>query len=507
MEEEIYDFVIIGSGMSGLECAYILANEGYKVVVLEKNHQIGGNLQVFSRDKCVFDTGVHYIGSLDEGECLNKFFKYFGLMDLKWKRMDDDCVDLIRFSDGTEYKIGQGYKNFKSNLYEYFPDEKEVIDTYCTKIQHICTKFPLYNLDLANQENYLTSGDDTLLSENTAAYLDSITDNERLKNVLAGTNALYAGVKSKSPLYIHALIINSYITGSYRLKDGGSQIAITMTRAIKKLGGKVLKRKEVIGANYNDDKTISEVKTSDGSTYKAKNYISNMHPAVTIDVFGEDRFIKAYRNRIKKLENTISSFIMHIVLKEDSFEYLNYNIYQNGENVWDGINYSKENWPDNYFLCTPATSKNEKYAECLSAMTYMHYDEVRQWENTSNTIANPGERGPSYEAFKKEKEEIFIKKLEEKYPDIRSKIKSIHSTTPLTFRDYIGDKEGSLYGILKDSNNPVRSLINPSTKIPNLYLTGQNLILHGILGATIGAFVTCFNFVDKKKLMEKVLAV
>ncbi|PIQ15081.1 MAG: all-trans-retinol 13,14-reductase, partial [Flavobacteriales bacterium CG18_big_fil_WC_8_21_14_2_50_32_9] len=57
-----YDFVIIGSGLGGLACAYILASEGYSVVVLEKNHQIGGNLQVFSRDKCIFDTGVHYIG-------------------------------------------------------------------------------------------------------------------------------------------------------------------------------------------------------------------------------------------------------------------------------------------------------------------------------------------------------------------------------------------------------------------------------------------------------------
>ncbi|PJC62258.1 MAG: all-trans-retinol 13,14-reductase, partial [Flavobacteriales bacterium CG_4_9_14_0_2_um_filter_32_27] len=48
-----YDFVIIGSGLGGLACAYILASEGYSVVVLEKNHQIGGNLQVFSRDKCI----------------------------------------------------------------------------------------------------------------------------------------------------------------------------------------------------------------------------------------------------------------------------------------------------------------------------------------------------------------------------------------------------------------------------------------------------------------------
>ena len=98
----------------------------------------------------------------------------------------------------------------------------------------------------------------------------------------------------------------------------------------------------------------------------------------------------------------------------------------------------------------------------------------------------------------------MLEKLEEIFPDIRSKIKSVHSSTPLTFRDYIGNYDGSMYGILKDNNNPLRSFINPKTRIPNLHLTGQNLIFHGILGVSIGAFVTCFEFVDRIKLVEEV---
>ena len=54
-----YDVVIIGSGLGGLVSAIILAREGYSVCVLEKNQQFGGNLQTFSRDKVIFDTGVH----------------------------------------------------------------------------------------------------------------------------------------------------------------------------------------------------------------------------------------------------------------------------------------------------------------------------------------------------------------------------------------------------------------------------------------------------------------
>jgi len=503
LEEKEYDFVIIGSGIGGLECAYILASEGHSVVVLEKNHQIGGNLQVFSRDKSIFDTGVHYIGSLDEGENLDQFFKYFGMRDsLKWKRMDEDCFDLIRIN-GKEFKYAQGYDRFIETLVTEFPEEKEAIIKYCDEIKNLCENFPLYNLKSITKDNIF--GDIKLLSINAFDFIASITSNKLLQNVLAGSNALYAGEKETTPWFVHALIMNSYLTGAYRLKDGGSQISIHLSKAIRAFGGEIYKRKMVIGANYHDDGTVKEVVLSTGKTVKGKNFISNVHPAVTVDIFGEKRFLKPYVRRVKGLTNTKSSFIVHIVLKEYTFKYMNYNTYQiNDDDVWGGVNYTQENWPKGVFICTPATSKSDEYADCVIVMAYMDYEEVEQWSDTHNTIAEKGVRGEAYELFKRAKEEKLIQELEKSYPDIRSKIKSVYSTTPLTFRDYIGDKTGSLYGILKDSNDPVKTVINPKTKIKNLSLTGQNIILHGVLGATIGAFVTCFNYVDKHQLIDKV---
>ncbi|MEG1556274.1 MAG: FAD/NAD(P)-binding protein, partial [Bacteroidales bacterium] len=51
-----YDIIIIGSGLGGLITGYILAKNGYKVMVLEKNSQFGGCLQTFKRDGVKFDT-------------------------------------------------------------------------------------------------------------------------------------------------------------------------------------------------------------------------------------------------------------------------------------------------------------------------------------------------------------------------------------------------------------------------------------------------------------------
>lgn len=499
-----YDFVIIGSGLGGLLCSYILADAGFNVIVLEKNTAIGGCLQVFVRDKCILDTGVHYIGSLDEGENLNQFFNYFGLLkNIDLRRMDDDGFDVIRFSDGREYRYGQGYIKFKENLVKDFPAEENAINSFCDKMQEICKYFPLYNLETEIALDYFLSND--IRELNAFDFIASLTQNKRLQNVLAGSNPLYAGIKEKTPFYVHALILNSYICGSYKVIDGGGQISKYISNAVRKMGAEIYTRKKVVGANYDESGKISEVVLENGEIVAGTNFISNIHPAVTIDIFGENKFLSAYSKRIKSLENTISTFTMNITFHKNTFKYLNHNIYQYFvEDVWAGIDYKQETWPEGFFLCTPASSQSKEFADSISVMTYMNIEETKKWEKTFNTVGNPADRGEEYHAFKRKKEEKILKKLEELFPDIRSKIKNTYSSSPLTYRDYIGNYDGSLYGIIKDSNNPTRSFINTKTKIRNLYLTGQNLVFHGILGVTIGAFVTCFEFVNKKELIEKV---
>ena len=72
-----YDTVIIESGIGGLCTSYILAKHEMKIYVLKKNRQVGGSLQIYRRDKTIFETGVHYLGGLYDGQNLNRYFQYF----------------------------------------------------------------------------------------------------------------------------------------------------------------------------------------------------------------------------------------------------------------------------------------------------------------------------------------------------------------------------------------------------------------------------------------------
>ncbi len=497
-----YDFIVVGSGMGGLVSAVLLAMEGHSVLVLEKNHQIGGSLQVFSRDKCVFDTGVHYIGSLDKGENLYQIFKYLGILDdLKLHRLDDRGFDVFRFADGTEFKHGQGYENFKAILKQDFPNEKEAIDQFCAKIQSVCLAFPLYNLEEDSQDNYLNNPE--ILSENAWDFIESITSNKKLQAILAANGPLYAAERTKTPLYVLALITNSYIKGSYRLENGGSQIAKLLTKKLRQFGGEIIKHQEVVEAVYSGNE-ISSIKTKQGNEFFGVNYISNLHPKITIDLFGQENFRAVYKHRINKLKNTISSFTVYLAFHENTFPYHNCNFYDYIDyDVWDIVEYDKETWPQVMFSCTPVPLNKGEFADSMAFMVYMDYSEVEKWENSFNTIAEKSIRDQEYENFKREKEARIIEFAEKRFPGIKKCIKSVYSSSPLTYRDYIGNGDGSLYGIEKDSTKILNSTINSKTRVPNLYLTGQNIIFHGILGATIGALVTCFNFIDNKKLVDK----
>ena len=311
-----YDIVIVGSGLGGLVSSIILAKEGYKVCVLEKNNQFGGNLQTFVRDKTIFDTGIHYIGGLSEGQNLYKYFKYLGIMDeLRLHKMDEDAFDVISFEDSNEeYPHAQGYENFVNQLLKSFPDEKEALEKYCKLVVDVCDTFPLYNL---NAEGKYQS---EILTLNAKDSIAEITQNEKLQAVLAGTNFLYAGIPDKSPFYVHALSVNSYIQSSWRCVNGGSQITKQLIKQLKKYGGEIYKYKDVAKFEVEDNKVVSLV-TKANEVIKADLFISNIDPKATLKMVGLSHFRKSYYERIDKLESVISAFSLYIVFKPNTFKY------------------------------------------------------------------------------------------------------------------------------------------------------------------------------------------
>ncbi|MBE0646585.1 MAG: NAD(P)/FAD-dependent oxidoreductase [Bacteroidales bacterium] len=469
---------IVGSGLGGLLTAFLLSKEGMDVTVLEKHRKFGGCLQSFQRDRYSFDTGMHYIGSMAPGQPLHNYWKYFGLSDrLDLLKMDENGFDRISYY-GTEYPLAQGYDNFKERLLPYFPDEASALNTYTQKLNEIANSHPLYNLELPagsysnHYESVLAGSFLSDLSSGIRHPASSI----RLADVLAGNNFLYAGNPATTPLSQFGLINHSFISSAWRVKGGSQQIAELLVEGIRCHGGTVLAKKMVAKIERSEEGYI--VTTADGDQFESGQVISDIHPEATLKLLHGFTIQKAFRERITSLPNTTSVFSIYLGLKPETFPFLNHNVYHHrSSNVWTDAQ---------FLFMTPPGKEQGIFANTAVIMSPMDFAEVKEWENSDS-----GAREKNYFVFKAKKAKLLLDAVYKRFPQLKEAVVTIEISTPLTWRDYTGTPEGSMYGIVKDATNPLKTTLFPKTKIPGLYFTGQSVNLHGALGVTIGSVMTC----------------
>ena len=486
----------MGSGLGGLVCGYILSKNGFDVTVLEKNQQIGGCLQTFCRNDTPFATGMHYIGGMDEGQVLYKFFKYLHLLeDVKLSRLDHSGYEVLSIA-GDRYKFASGYESFAEELGSRFPDDMNNIMKYVETIRNNAASSPMYNLQknishLFVDESYNKMGFYDLIS--------SITPNKRLQDVLSGNLLMYGGVKDKTPVYIPAVINSINIQSAFRIINGSDSIAQSLAKSIRFFGGKTMTNAEVVKINCDSEK-VTSVTLSNGDTIEAHYVISNVHPEATLNKIDSHLIRKAYRHRIGELENSISNFTVYIKFRKNVIPYLNFNYYFHAhEGVWGYLSYDPEKWPETFLFMHQCEQDKQVFAESAKLIGVMRFDEVKKWENT--TVER---RGSEYLEFKEEKAYKLLQKLEESFPGINAAIEGYYTSTPLTYRDYTATKEGSMFGIVSDKNHLYETMVSVRTKIPNLFLTGQNINIHGILGVMISAVFTCAEFLGIDHLSKQI---
>ena len=490
--------IIIGGGIGGLFCGAILCKEGYDVRIFEQHYKIGGGLHHFKRDGIEFETGMHVVGTFQKGGVLNKICSWLGIMDkLSLLPTDDDCFETFQIgSDNHTYRYAKGAERFIDTLAQDFPEERENIARYVQAMYEIVKETKMFNLEYSefstiHSEKFMMSVGD---------FINSFTENERLRKVLVLANPLYGGDRFKTPAYIHSIISILYMEGAARFVGGSQQLADVLTEFIRQSGGEVYSRNGVTHIEIEKEE-IKYIVTADGEQRQADWYISSIHPSSLFQLMDRSKIQRSYWQRIDSIPNTYSAFTLYIIFKPETFPYINHTCYyiDDYDLIWKLNEYDPDTFPTGIMCLTPPVTMNDKYAQKMIVNCIMSFDTVRKWEHTT-----VGKRGEEYEAFKKRCKEQILDKLEKMFPDIRACISKVYSASPLTIRDFYNQKEGALYGVKKDCNNIMLSHIPVRTKLKNLLLTGQNLNLHGMVGTPLTALNTCGELLGLEYLLNKI---
>jgi all-trans-retinol 13,14-reductase len=492
-----YDVVILGSGLGGLECAFILAKCGMNVCVLEKNAVLGGCLQTFRRGKDEFDTGFHYVGALGKGQILERIFRHLGLMELPWHQLDTECFDQILLK-GRTYPLANGYKQFAQSLSAIFPENRMELENYSSFLENVGKGIadPIY------KESGGYDSINSLFEKSAYGYLCRSISDPLLRNILSGASLKLELRKDTLPLYTFAQINSSFIQSAWKLKGRGSLIADTLADGIKKMGGTVLANAQVISLKEKDGLVFGAEILHKGcrESLSADLFVSDLSPQLTLELLKDSPNIRpVFRRRINRLEQTCGFFTVNIKLKEGRIHYLNHNSYcysPDLESVWN-IAENQSGGKVKGVLVSQQVPESGDYATLMDILTPMNYSEVEKWTGTL-----PNRRGEEYLAFKARKAEECISMAQNFFPDLKESIETFYTSTPLTYLNYTGAVRGTAYGIRKDCNNLTQTLLTPKTPFGNLFFTGQNLNLHGILGVTLTSLLTCLEILGKEQVVS-----
>lgn len=459
------DIIVIGSGLGGLEVALTMAKEGRHVIVLERQHQPGGCMQSYRRGKLRLDTGLHYVGGLEPGGQLHDAFVSHGLMDLPWQLMDMDCFEEIHIG-GRIFRWPQGTKEFINAMKGYFPHEEKGLDLY----------------------NELLESTDEIWLQRTNAweYLTSIISDPLLVQVLSAPATCKMELRKETlPLFTFIHGTAPFIQSSWRLNGDGNMIVGKLQEQIRAYGGEILTDKEVILLQEDDGRIVKAV-CADGTEYEADYFVSNAHPAVTCALVGESVLMKkVFRRRMSMQPNTVGMFTLHLQLRCGTLPYFNHNkLVFTESDCWD-ISVDKTLKVKGVMITAHRPEKGDHVIN-MDVLTPMLWETVSGFDG-SKLFHRP----KAYRELKAELARQCLEIAETAIPGLGSMVLNTWSSTPLTYKDYNQSPDGSAFGFRKDYANPMMTIVSPKTQIPNLFMTGQSLMLHGLHGVTMTAAYTC----------------
>ncbi|MDE5810741.1 MAG: NAD(P)/FAD-dependent oxidoreductase, partial [Muribaculaceae bacterium] len=96
----------------------------------------------------------------------------------------------------------------------------------------------------------------------------------------------------------------------------------------------------------------------------------------------------------------------------------------------------------------------------------------------------------------------LIQRAAEDFPELPDSIEQYFTSSPLTYEDYTSTPQGAMYGVAKDVTLGAAGRVSHVTRIPNLFLAGQNVNSHGMLGVLIGTTLTAADIIGIDKLKE-----
>lgn len=473
MSEIKYDAVIIGAGVAGLFSAFVLSQQGKKVLVIEKQPIPGGYATTFSRKGFVFESSIHSIGALSEGGEIRAFLEENGLASRV------EFIELKNFSriiyPGHDFTVNFSQGDFMRFLKAEFPEEAGNIERFFRHTDRFYAQFKKFTesrLHMLLNAILLPFIYRDLLKElnrPVSELLGRYFKDARLKSVISDIWRFLGLPPSRlSSLYFLIVLESYYFIPTSCVKGGVSRIFEEMEARIKKTGSEFKFNTGIIKI-LTENKKVRAVLTDKGEEIKTRAVISNANPIDTLTKLLDNHAVaRGYDKKLSSLEKSISGVQVYLGLDVPAKNLgMGYQILSVNTTYDHDLSF-KYCLAGDYDNCGLEVVDHARIDPSLvpagkGCLYIMTFDAYSNW------------KGLSKEEYQRKKQEIGRKLIlrSEKYlPGLSRHIEVMEVATPLTMERYSLSPEGAIYGFAQTVKQAGMFRLDQETGIDGLFLAG-----------------------------------
>ena len=471
--------IIIGSGLSGLAAASLLAKRGISVTVIEHAFKPGGSCGVFKREGAIFDQGAAMMfGFGKRGFNSHRFI--FNCLEEPIDVIRNEALYDVHYK-GHKIRFHRDIDKYIDELAKVFPAERENLRRFYSDMK------VLYDDVIANEPNF-TTPDRTDRKEalkqvlkhpvsyiKFLTYLNRSTESVlrkyfRDEAILAYFNKLtstycYTDISETPAVFAAVMFVDNHAGGSFYPKGSTIFVPGKLEKSIEEHGGVMLYEKTVERIIVENNRAKGVI-LDDGTKIFADAVIYSGTVWNLYEKLLMDAPVPASRRKwAAGLKASYPSVLLYSIVKKDAIP--------EGTGPITLFSTDAEQLDDSevtvyiFSIADPSICPPDCHVVTAIGPTY------KKWP----AIADRYQTLAEYRKLKAEEEERLLTLLDGKFPGFRSKVVHKEVSTPLSIERYTMKNRGSVAGPLQSMGQHMFRRLHINSEFAGLYYCGESTIM------------------------------
>jgi phytoene dehydrogenase-like protein len=499
---EHFDAIVIGSGLGGLTAGAKLSRAGRKVLVLERNHSLGGAASTYMTGDLVVEASLHETADpRNPLDPKHHVLAELGVLDaVQWVPIGN-FYEVRGGPVGDPFLLPDNFAAARDALAARFPQAKPGMARVLGDMERIATGVGALSRgrdafrDWRSTQRALRALLPTVRGWHRSVsdvFTRAFGDNEAVKCALAANISYYHDDPDTLWWIFFALVQGGYLnSGACYIRGGSQRLSFALARTIKNAGGEVLLRRRVMEIRLDRDGKPAGVvhddrKGGDRIEVDAPIVIANAAPTTVADML-PDAARGALRAAYGTRAPSTSLFALTLGLSEPP---ANFGMQIYSTFLLPAWMKRLADFPRNTALLADMPQGD---APALAVVNYstidsglggppypvsiVGADRVANWEGLDDD---------AYAEKLRRWQDAIVAAVDRAFPGTAAHVTASVFNTASSMRNFLGTPHGSVYGFApRPPSGPIWRGIDrsPRTPVPQLYLASAYAGSGGFPGA------------------------